>query len=295
MGTVPLSSHSAIVECDEDYWKEVTLKRELLDNDHNYYYQANGDTLTAQWETLNLIVSSLASVYPGHFTLEVNNSHYKWRNLLLNETQEFTFGDTHTLPLSPLDWAGRQVQEDLLILDEKLNLIAGQLCFPSGWCLDEKMNKQFMDIHGPLPRVTDQMIQSANKLLERIPAHKPLARNNWGFRVCDWLDLSSKHSNEYKSLLLNASRELKVEEVGESIYVRIEHQTLTRLPQSNTILFTIHTYNSKVAEEVTDSARAQTMNSFLKTVPKELLEYKQMTPIFDLLIKYLDGVQKEMI
>jgi len=40
----------------------------------------------------------------------------------LGETTTFTPGDAATLPLAPLDWVGRQVQEDLLVLDGRLRI-----------------------------------------------------------------------------------------------------------------------------------------------------------------------------
>lgn len=67
----------------------------------------------------------------------------------------------------------------------------------------------------------------------------------------------------------------------------IEHQTLTRLPRSNYILFTIHTFHSPLKEEASDKQRARTMLSFLKGVPEDLLDYKIITPFYTPLLEYL--------
>jgi hypothetical protein len=288
MGTSLLADELRVVECDEHYLQEVSLKRKMLTENPEWYFLANSDTQVAQWEVLQLILTGLAENYPNQFQLQIENPHWHWRNINLNESHTFIPGEDATLPLPPLDWVGRQVQEDLILLNADLIVVAGQLCFPSGWSLSDKMNRHFIKVHAPLPKITDTMIQSASKLLERIPAHKPVVRNNWGFRVCDWLDLSTRQSEAYRKLLQETASSLQSADVGEKIFVRVEHQTLSRLPQSNHILFTIHTYQSKLKDEVADPQRAKALAAFVKQIPDDLLAYKQMLPIADNLRAYLE-------
>jgi dimethylamine monooxygenase subunit A len=287
MGTAPLPDENRIVEVDEHYRSEVLQKRKLLSEDHPYYYQSSPDTLTAQWEVLEKTLESLAIQHPENFTLQKSGDKVSWENRILQERAEFTPGDLTTLPFEPLDWVGQQVQEDLVILNKQSHLAAGQLCFPSGWCLNEKFNKHFLEIHAPLPSLLNPMLQAADKLIERIPQNKPMARTNWGFRVSDQLDLSSKHGPWYRETLQQVSSTLTKANTGEKIYMRVERQTLSRLAESGYVLFTIHTYNNLVCEEAKDAGRAKAMLTFLSTVPADLLEYKQMTPITKKLLDYL--------
>jgi len=289
MGTSLLADELRVVECDEHYLHEASLKRRMLAENPEWYFLANSDTRVAQWEALELILTGLAENYPEQFQLQKQSTIWHWKNKLLNEAHSFILGDDATIALQPLDWVGRQVQEDLILLNADLIVMAGQLCFPSGWSLGDKMNQHFIKVHAPLPQITEPMIQSANKLLERIPAHKPVTRNNWGFRVCDWLDLSTRQSDAYRKLLHETASTLAMEDVGDKIFVRVEHQTLSRLPKSNHILFTIHTYQNKLKHEVADRGRALALATFMKQVPDDLLAYKQMLPIADKLKAYLTG------
>jgi hypothetical protein len=289
MGTSPLKD-GLCVEKDEHYLHEISIKRKLLSGDHAYYYRSSSATAQAQWEAVEKVLNNLVKSDPQNFVLQRSGEHWTWENKLLDEKVSFLFGDATTLPNEPLDWAGRQVQEDLVIMGADGTLLAGQLCFPSGWSLTEKFGKYFLDIHAPLPAFMMPMMQAANKLLERIPAHAPIARNNWGFRVTDKLDLSSRHTAHYKEQLYALAPHLTVANIGSKVFIRVEHQTLSRLSGSGCILFTIHTYNNTVEDEVRDESRAQTLLSFLKTVPAELLEYKSMTPFAPTLIRYLQGL-----
>lgn len=291
MGTSPLAEAEPIIECDEHYLVEVALKRKLLTDDHRYYFRAADGTEQAQWEVLALVLENLLRFYPDKFELRKRDDEWHWTNKRLGETHRFVFGDTESLPL-PLDWVGKQVQEDLIILNPSLHVVAGQLCFPSGWDLDEKFEKHFMAVHEPLPPVTNPMIEMANKFIDRLPVGKTFQRNNWGFRVSDELDLSSRHSAQYARLLQAAANIMTPETAGQMIFVRIEHQTLSRLPLSGHVLFTIRTYQSRLEEEVHDLTRARTLLSFLKGVPEELQAYKLIQQYMPQLLTYLEKVTR---
>jgi hypothetical protein len=291
MGTSALSADQPFIECDVEYATEVLLKRKLLEEDHKYYFRANQNTDEAQWEVVEKVLTTLAAYYPELFKLEQKGNQWHWENQHLKEQQAFTFGDSTTLPLQPLDWVGRQIQEDLIILNKESILVAGQLCFPSGWSLEEKLNRHFLEIHAPLPPLLNPMIQTAGNFIERIPVTKTFIRNNWGFRIGNALDLSSKHTLLYRALLDGVGFQLTHDTVGNAVYLRVEHQTLSRLPVSGYILFTIHTYQSLLAEEAKNKDRMRILSSFLKTIPTELLDYKLMTPFAATLMGYIEQQQ----
>jgi hypothetical protein len=290
MGTMPMKEDDTVVEIDSHYFRELELKRRLLAAEPTYYFVALEESRIAQWDVVEKVIEDLAKHDPENFSVSKEDTQWHFTNKRLNESYTFTFGDNNSLPFAPLDWIGRQVQEDLIILNEKGEVVAGQLCFPSGWAMHEKIGKQFIEVHAPLPPITNQMIQTANKFIERIPLNKSFARNNWGFRYGDQLDLSSKYSTAYREKLEADAPSFTMNDVAEKIFLRIEHQTLTRLPRSGFVLFTIHTYNHAVREVCADIKQAQTLLAFLKGTPADLIEYKVMTPFYPILIDYLEGV-----
>ncbi|NOT74471.1 MAG: DUF3445 domain-containing protein [Cyclobacteriaceae bacterium] len=287
MGTSALPVNHSIVEIDENYLKEIKLKRKLLSTDHSYYYQSSTVTEKAQWEVVDKILFNLSNSYPDKFTYTKSSAKSQFENKLLKEKVDFAYGDTSTLDMEPMDWVGRQIQEDLLLLDTASILRSGQLCFPSGWDIQSKFEKHFLELHAPLPKLMEPMLQAADKLIERIPFGKPIARTNWGFRITDQLDLSTRRKESYSRLMQILVPKLTIENTGDKIFVRSERQTLSRLSESGFVLFTIHTYNSKVMEETQDIHRAKAMLTFLQGAPPELIEYKVMTPFLDILMSYL--------
>jgi hypothetical protein len=151
-----------------------------------------------------------------------------------------------------------------------------------------------MEVHAPLPAVTNPMIETANKFIAHLPVNKSFARNNWGFRHGDQLDLSSKYSAAYRAKLEADAPFFTMDDIAEKIFLRVEHQTLTRLANSGHVLFTIHTYHHSVKEVVRDPVRAHTLLTYLQGAPAELIEYKVMTPMYQQLISYLKEACNEM-
>lgn len=290
MGTAPMQADDTVVELDEQYQNEISLKRSLLQEDHAYYFTALEESAAAQWDVVEKVIDDLVKHDPDHFSVVKNDLQWTFTNKRLNESQSFTISDNSTLPLAPLDWVGQHVQEDLIILNQRGEVVAGQLCFPSGWAMAEKISKQFMEVHAPLPSVTNPMIETANKFIAHLPVNKSFTRNNWGFRYGDQLDLSSKYSADYRAKLEADAPQFTSEDVANKIFLRIEHQTLTKLSRSGYVLFTIHTYHHAVKEIIANSAQAQTLLSFLEGTPAELIEYKVMTPIYPQLMRYLREV-----
>jgi dimethylamine monooxygenase subunit A len=289
MGTIPLQPTEPLVEADAHYAAEVAHKQQLLLANHGYYYRANPDTALAQWEVLEKVLKSLVAFYPTQFELKINGRNWQWHNRLANEIQQFEFENAASLPLQPLDWVGRQVQEDLLILanDPAVTLLAGQLCFPNDWDLNQKFEQPFLQIHHHIPKVLTPTMQAAQKLMERLVSHRPVWRLNWNFKIHNALDMSSQYFAESRRELAEIGPQLTPSNVGERLYLRVERQTLSRLPRSNYILFGIHTYQNTVANEAQNPDRARRMYQVLKSTPREVMQYKAIPFFEEALLAYL--------
>ncbi|MVM29077.1 DUF3445 domain-containing protein [Spirosoma sp. HMF4905] len=290
MGTAPLQAHELLIEVDDEYRHEIALKRDLLAQDLRYYFQALPATELAQWDVLERVLTETAKRYPQYFSLTQTGDQWHWQNNLLAEEFHFIFGDAGTLPQAPLDWVGRQVQEDLLILsaDGTAALVAGQLCFPNGWCMDDKIGQTFLGIHRPAPTMVQPTMQAAHKLLEHIPAHRPIWRASWNFKITDQLDLSTKYSAGYNNELAHLAPTLTSSTVGDQIFIRIERQTFSRLPRSGAILFGIHTYQNTLANEAADIDHAKKILGTLQTTPRDMLDYKAITPFESAMLHFLE-------
>jgi len=292
MGMRLLKRHEPLCEVDPGrYQEEISLKQRLLAEAHSYYFHGGDSTMTAQWDVLELVATHLARNYPEHFQLEREGDRLRWRNIFTGVMATFRFGDSTTLPSEPLDWIGRQVQEDLVVLsaDASATFVGGQLCFANGWAISDRLGKAFHEVHQHTPRATMPSVETGARFLQMLKPGRTYWRMSWNFKLSDQMDMTTQHKPAYKADFARRAPKLTAEDVGGAVFIRIERQTFTRLPRSEGLLFGIHTYNSSVAEEATDSRRARCILNVVRGAPRDVKDYKAITPIEGPLVSFLEA------
>ncbi|MCE9671644.1 DUF3445 domain-containing protein [Myxococcus stipitatus] len=287
LGVRALRPGETLIEVDAPhYLDELALKDTLLRDDPRARFQALPDTEPLQWDVLRFLLRRMAAESPACFSLEEDGARWRFDNRMSGTRAELTPGDERGLPLAPLDWVGRQVQEDLLVLDgtrEGFPLVAGQLCFPSGWCLDDKLGQSLLAVHTPVPRFAEQVGASTLKLLDGLKPGRPVTRCNWAITVTPRLCMEPRYRAEWSHLFEG----ITPDNAGERCLLRLERQTLSRLPETGAILFTIHTYVAPVAGEVPTPERRHALARVLRTVPEDMSAYKRLGPLRDPLLRWL--------
>lgn len=129
--------------------------------------------------------------------------------------------------------------------DPEAAFVGGQLCFPNGWNLPDRLGKSFMDVHARTPQTTMPSAHAGVRLLSAMKPGKTVWRTSWNFKLTAQLDLSVKHKPAYKTDFAARAHRLSAEAAGHEVYLRVERQTFTRLRRSDHVLFGIHTYNSQ--------------------------------------------------
>jgi dimethylamine monooxygenase subunit A len=270
---------------------ETSLKERLLAEAHSYYFHGGAATLGAQWDVLELVAVNLAQSYPEHFQLERESDVWRWHNALTGATATFRFGNAATLPCEPLEWMGRQVQEDLVLLsaDASATFVGGLLCFANGWAIRDRLGKSFLEVHQHTPRATMPSVEAGARFLQTLKPGRTFWRMSWNFKLSAEMDLTTRHQPAYQADFTRRAPKLTAHDVGHAVFIRIERQTLTRLPRSQGVLFGIHTYISSVAEEAADPARARSILNVLRGAPRDVKDYKAITPIESPLVSFLEA------
>lgn len=274
------------------YREELALKSAILAEDYRYYFQSPPETEPMAWESIELLLPNMAQHHPQHFALRRDGDRWEWTNHLLATTTAFTIGDPATLPLPPLDWLGRQMQEDLLLMAEDAErgtpLVAGHLCFASGWSLDEKMGQSFLTIHEPVPVFAERIGRPADLLMQRLKVGHPTGRVGWALTTDPGLNHAPHLANHWRQ----THHGVTAANAGERCYLRLERQTFSRLPRTRAVLFTIHTYRAPIADTLTTPdgpVRARRLAGSIRTMPPALQGYKKLEPYREPLLAYLDA------
>ena len=290
---MPMNARAGVgplIEVEEgEYQKELALKDQILASDYRYYFQCLAASEPLAWETIALLLPDMAEHSPDWFSLDVDGDRWTWTNRLLGTTTAFRLGDPTTLPLPPLDWMGRQVQEDLILMAETPEgdtvCAGGHLCFAASWCLDDKMGQNFLRIHEDIPQFLERIGRPANLMMQRLKAGRPTGRINWTVASTDRLNLAPAVYHEWVA----SRRGITAENAGDRCWMRIERQVFARLPQTRGILFTIRTYRNPISEVVADPDRLRRFTAVVKGVPRATREYKGMASFADALVDYLES------
>lgn len=262
------------VEITPSYKEELMLKRSLLNSNPERCYQSLPHTLRAQWEMVELVIEHLTGEYPEYFAVDKTGNNWTFENKILGEEHSFTFGDDKSLAYQPLDFIGRHVQEDLILMmqrDDDLFLDAGQLCFPANWSLAFNVGMNFKEIHSPIPGFNEEGLdERILRFLLGLEAGNPWERKNWSLMAGNRLDTSLETFDKWGK----ERKAVTAENAGELVYLRVEVQKLFRLPRSHGILFTIHTHLLSLEELTSKREWLEQFYNILMELPPHIVEYK---------------------
>ncbi len=169
----------------------------------------------------------------------------------------------------PIERAARIVQEDLVLLERDAHdwrMTAACVCFPTRWDLASKRGRSMAEIHSPVPRYDVDLSAKADTFFDRLHVDRPVWRTNWTIDDDHGLRLEP---NEPESV----DRTIAADNVGERLCLRLEYQTLRRLPEFDSILFTIRIVRRPL-QWVVDHDEAGRLLEALAAMPDDVAGYK---------------------
>ena len=287
--------NEAIFDVDEHYHTEIEERDRILAEGKQGRYFAFPHMKIAQWDVVEIIMNDLANYYPESFSLIQNGDCWTWENKKLNLKDTFTFLDESTLLYEPFEYISRQVQEDIILLDQRegdLFMDAGILTFPASWSLGFDAGMRFEEFHGPVPRAHQMgVFKKAKAFLMRVQIGKPWTRLNWTMTVNRRLDTSLDTYADWKS----DRHTVTLANCGEKVHLRVEVQRFVRLPRSNGLMFPIHTYMISLEELLTNPVWTRRLHQVLTNLPPDVVEYKGLSPYHDTVLAWLSQSDKEPV
>lgn len=141
---------------------------------------------------------------------------------------------------APLLTLGQIIQEDICLLQKRGAehvLVGAVLCFPASWRLAEKAGKPLVAIHAPVHDYGPDLARRVQRLFDGVRAGRPL----WRFNRL-WYDDPELHQPRSAS----APRRIAPDQAA-APFIRAERQCVLRLPLSEAVVFSIHTYVTRAA------------------------------------------------
>lgn len=199
---------------------------------------------------------------------------------------------------APLRTASLLVAEDLIVMRRGENgwrLAAGSLCFPSSWSLLEKFGKPLDEIHAPVPDFGPGTRSAGliNRMFDNLQG-QGVERYNWSIQAGPALyhPLSNQQRIDRAT---GRPTKFPDGDIDASAFIRIERQTLRKLPLSKDILFTIRIHMDPLTQLERHPDRAALAESFavqLEAMEVEQLDYKGLTADRDRLVARLRAMAR---
>jgi len=273
-------------DIDEHYIAECRDRAITLERDPGRC-ESLPHMIDAEWDVLELIMTSLARDYPEHFQLRQDGKHWFWTNRPLGIEQSFVFGDASTLPCGPFEYVTRQTQGDFVILDQRdgdLWADSGMITQQADWSLTFDVGMSFKEWHGPVPRAHEiGVFDRALKYLLMLQLGKPVRRLNWTMTINPRLDTAPETYPEWGQDRASVT----AENVAKKVHLRVELQTLFRLPRSNGVLFSIRGYLASVGDLARYPRWGRRLHRVLRDLPQDLAEYKGLVRYKPTVVEWL--------
>ncbi len=241
-------------------------------------FVAEPGTEQAQAELLALLVEHLTTLFPQHYRRSGDEVEIvpAGKRVALGVPSE-----------APLRVAASLVQEDLVLMrrgEDGWRLAAASLCFPSSWSLVEKFGRPLHEIHGPVPGfgAGTRNAQLIERMFDNARPEMPMIRWNWSLYGDD-----RPHHPETAD---PDARRFGAGERAANVFLRVERQTVRKLPVSGDILFAIRIHVDPLArlEQHPDAARiAGSLVAQLMALGAAELDYKGLTLERDRLVARL--------
>lgn len=274
------------IEIDRHYEAHLAEKRRLYAELPERVFVEEPDTRDAQREVLNLLVEHLKAsgncISPGDD-----------QRRALAANLEMATDATHQPALKT---ASLLVQEDLVLMrrgEGGWRLAAASLCFPSSWTLLEKFGRPLQDIHQPVPDFGPGTRNAG--LIERMfdsLQGQGVIRWNWSMQLDDALYNPFSMSQRGARAANRPSRFGDQEGIARC-FIRVERQTLRKLPVSRDILFTIRIHLDPLMALANHPDRTRIATSFadqLAELEQAQLDYKGLAADRDHLVKTLRSI-----
>lgn len=191
-----------------------------------------------------------------------------------------------TLPPEPFPWPfdgdvwrmamGLRAQEM-----ERWLLTGGVVCFPSHWMLPYKLGKPLPGIHRPVARYDAVLATPMDRFFDTLSQGRVVWRANW--TLSDDPTLFQPRTKAHVPL----DADIHAGNAGDRLWLRVERQTLTKLPDCGAILFTIRTHQRALSALSIEQRRQ--FAAVLRSVPDDVAAYKGLRRIGPPAVAFCEG------
>ena len=182
--------------------------------------------------------------------------------------------------LPPLYAAARRIPYDLCLMesrDGEWRLSALSLSAGSYFTAEEAIGKSLRELHAPVTGFESRFLSRVERIFTGLRPDLILERRNWTLLNSD--DLHTPTSEPIRARI----GEISPDEAGRQLNLRVERQTLRRLPDTGAALFTIRVWLAPLESLAANPNRLMAFAKAWATSPEAFRAYKRLD-LYDQLV-----------
>ncbi|KAH0353528.1 hypothetical protein KCU83_g3050, partial [Aureobasidium melanogenum] len=271
------------LELDKTYASRIKQRQDLYSKHGSEMLQSLPGSEIACKELMEMVLQFLTARYPQHFSIDKQKLIFH-NNILATATD--------LREMDPLEVLLNNVPEDFAIVLRNpqtgyYNFRAGVICSSLGWTVGTKIGKDLKDIHAPIPDYKEKMEFSMDRFFAKLPTDKPIQRGSWGLEIDEPLFMPPNDPHASLRDVQDPTHDLS------RCNVRVDWQTLRRLPLSGGIVFNFKCLFTPVSALATEPYIPGLLVKVLKDGKKQLMEYKGTWHTEHVVIPALEEMDRE--
>lgn len=186
--------------------------------------------------------------------------------------------------LPPLYAAARRTPDDLCLMekrDDQWRLTALSLSAGGFFTAEDAIGKSLRELHAPVTGFAERFLTRVERIFEGLRPDLILERRNWTV-----LNAEVLHT-PYSAPIRARIPEIDPADAGRILNLRVERQTLRRLPQTGAALFTIRVWLAPLERLAGDPARLAAFARAWREAPADFRGYKRLDLYDDLVAAFL--------
>jgi len=270
---------------EDHYGNFMRSKRMHLSRFPERFYKTLPQSLAAQRELRGLVASHLLEQQASLFSLSGDT-------LICKAGGSWDLSDEAVEPLWQLS---DFIQEDFMLLQEadgQTTITAASNAYSSSGRLVASVGRDIRWAHQPVPSLTTLHGARIERILASVHEEALCARFNWQLTPLSSVflppDPHAANREALRSVSDRLSRDFYL--APSLLHMRVERQTLRRLPETRAVAFSIHTYSDPLVCLGADRAAVDALLALLKGYSPARLQYNEMDTIHAAVIAWLESL-----
>jgi hypothetical protein len=274
---------------EAQYASNMREKRERLAAFTQQYYRTLPSSLPAQHELHERVTAHLLDDHPKRFT-RVNSAIKS-----LDTGIEYDLGDR----AEPLLQLSNMIEEDFMLIEEvdgHPRITAASNVYSTSGRLVASVGRAIDWAHALVPGLTEALGRRIDRVISSIHAANPCERFNWQITPMPSIFFPRDDPHAANAAAMHGIHEKlrsTPERAGDLLWMRVERQTLSRLPETRAVAFSLHTYSDSLSAIRSDPASLGALLALLRAYSSERLKYSEMNIIREPIVAWLESAARQ--